>query len=72
MTLTAVSDPVLPMHFQLLDSLKVQLDGRRIDLGGLRQQRLPAMLLLDANRRGIPALSRSVGLDSRGDLVASE
>ncbi len=38
------------MYFQLLGTLKVQLDGERVDLGGLRQQRLMVMLLLDANR----------------------
>ncbi|HKS48446.1 MAG TPA: BTAD domain-containing putative transcriptional regulator [Amycolatopsis sp.] len=38
------------MYFQLLGALKVQRDGNRVDLGGLRQQRLLAMLLLDANR----------------------
>lgn len=38
------------MYFQLLGTLKVQLDGERVDLGGLRQQRLLVMLLLDVNR----------------------
>ncbi len=38
------------VYFQLLGTLKVLLDGDRIDLGGLRQQRLLTMLLLDANR----------------------
>lgn len=38
------------MYFQLLGTLKFQLDGDRVDLGGLRQQRLLVMLLLDANR----------------------
>lgn len=38
------------MYFQLLGTLKVQLEGERVDLGGLRQQRLLVMLLLDVNR----------------------
>lgn len=38
------------MYFQLLGTLKVQRDGSRVDLGGLRQQRLLVTLLLDANR----------------------
>lgn len=38
------------MYFQLLGTLKVQRNGNRIDVDGLRQQRLLAMLLLDVNR----------------------
>lgn len=38
------------MYFQLLGTLKVQGNGNRIDVDGLRQQRLLAMLLLDVNR----------------------
>jgi DNA-binding SARP family transcriptional activator len=38
------------VYFQVLGTLKVRLDGHRVDLGGLRQQRLLAMLLLDANK----------------------
>ncbi|VVJ16208.1 Transcriptional regulator [Amycolatopsis camponoti] len=38
------------MYFELLGTLRVQRDGERVDLGGLRQQRLLAMLLLSANR----------------------
>lgn len=38
------------MYFQLLGALKVTLNGNRIDVDGLRQQRLLATLLLDANR----------------------
>ncbi|MEV6832301.1 BTAD domain-containing putative transcriptional regulator [Amycolatopsis sp. NPDC051102] len=38
------------MYFKLLGTLRVQHDGRRVDLGGLRQQRLLVMLLLDADR----------------------
>jgi DNA-binding SARP family transcriptional activator len=38
------------VYFQLLGTLKVQGAGGRVDLGGLRQQRLLVMLLLEANR----------------------
>lgn len=38
------------MYFQLLGALKVQRDRGLVDLGGLRQQRLLVMLLLDVNR----------------------
>jgi DNA-binding SARP family transcriptional activator len=38
------------MYFRLLGALKFQLEGDPVELGGLRQQRLLAMLLLDANR----------------------
>jgi DNA-binding SARP family transcriptional activator len=38
------------MHFQLLGTLQVEREGKRVDIGGLRQQKLLAMLLLDANR----------------------
>lgn len=38
------------MYFQLLGTLRVELDGDRVDVGGLRQQRLLVILLLDANR----------------------
>src|SRR5262249_46677501 len=40
----------LHVYFQLLGTLKVRRDEERVDLGGLRQQRLLAMLLLDPNR----------------------
>jgi DNA-binding SARP family transcriptional activator len=38
------------VYFQVLGTLKVQRDGGRVDLGGLRQQRLLVMLLLEPNR----------------------
>lgn len=38
------------MYFQLLGALKVRCDGDPVDLGGLRQHRLLAMLLLNVNR----------------------
>lgn len=38
------------MYFQLLGTLRVHRGDERVDLGGLRQQRLLAMLLLDPNR----------------------
>jgi DNA-binding SARP family transcriptional activator len=38
------------MYFRLLGTLKFRLDGDLVDLGGLRQQRVLAMLLLDANK----------------------
>ncbi len=38
------------MYFELLGTLRVQRDGERVDLGGLRQQRLLVMLLLSANK----------------------
>ncbi|MDQ7803629.1 BTAD domain-containing putative transcriptional regulator [Amycolatopsis sp. A133] len=38
------------MYFQLLGTVRVQRDGERVDLGGLRQQRLLVMLLLDAGK----------------------
>ncbi|MFJ9780170.1 BTAD domain-containing putative transcriptional regulator [Amycolatopsis sp. NPDC101161] len=38
------------MNFELLGTLRVQRDGERVDLGGLRQQRLLAMLLLSVNK----------------------
>jgi DNA-binding SARP family transcriptional activator len=38
------------LRFQILGTLQIQHDGARVDLGGLRQQRLLVTLLLDANR----------------------
>jgi DNA-binding SARP family transcriptional activator len=38
------------VYFKLLGTLRVQRDGDRVDLGGLRQQRLLVMLLLNANK----------------------
>lgn len=38
------------MYFKLLGTLRVHHDGQRVDLGGLRQQRLLVMLLLDADK----------------------
>ncbi|MGK3204505.1 BTAD domain-containing putative transcriptional regulator [Amycolatopsis sp. MEPSY49] len=38
------------MYFELLGTLRVQRDGERVDLGGLRQQRLLVMLLLNVNK----------------------
>ncbi|RSD13982.1 AfsR/SARP family transcriptional regulator [Amycolatopsis eburnea] len=38
------------MYFKLLGTLRVQHDGERVDLGGLRQQRLLVMLLLNAGK----------------------
>ncbi|WP_290057137.1 AfsR/SARP family transcriptional regulator, partial [Amycolatopsis solani] len=38
------------MYFKLLGTLRVQRDGERVDLGGLRQQRLLVMLLLNAGQ----------------------
>ncbi|WP_329056038.1 NB-ARC domain-containing protein [Amycolatopsis sp. NBC_01488] len=38
------------MYFELLGTVRVRRDGERVDLGGLRQQRLLVLLLLSANR----------------------
>jgi DNA-binding SARP family transcriptional activator len=38
------------VYFKLLGSLRVQRDGDRVDLGGLRQQRLLVALLLNADK----------------------
>ena len=38
------------MYFKLLGTLRVQRDGDRVDLGGLRQQRLLVLLLLNADK----------------------
>jgi DNA-binding SARP family transcriptional activator len=38
------------MYFKLLGTVRVQRDGDRVDLGGLRQQRLLVMLLLDVGK----------------------
>jgi DNA-binding SARP family transcriptional activator len=38
------------MYFRLLGTLRAEGDDGQVDFGGLRQQRLLAMLLLDANR----------------------
>ncbi|MEU6740140.1 AfsR/SARP family transcriptional regulator [Streptosporangium sandarakinum] len=38
------------MEFRVLGALEVTADGQRVDLGGIRQQTVLAVLLLDANR----------------------
>jgi DNA-binding SARP family transcriptional activator len=38
------------VYFKVLGTLRVQRDGERVDLGGLRQQRLLVMLLLNADK----------------------
>ncbi|WP_410588169.1 BTAD domain-containing putative transcriptional regulator [Amycolatopsis sp. lyj-23] len=38
------------MYFKLLGTVRVQRDGERVGLGGLRQQRLLVMLLLDVGK----------------------
>ena len=53
------------MYFRLLGTLKFRLDGDLVDLGGLRQQRVLAMLLLDANK-----VVSAMGIERKGLVEA--